>query len=77
MKKEKRKISKEPIEPVKRDRRMSLLLSEKEQRIIDRYVDKYKIANKSRWIRETVLASIYKKMDEDYPTLFDEHEMRR
>ena len=56
---------------------MTCLLSEEEERIIDRYLTKYKITNKSRWFRETVLSVIHKSMDEDYPTLFEEHDMRR
>lgn len=73
-----RKIAKKRIvdEP-KRHLRMVCLLSEEEQRIIDRYLEKYRITNKSRWFRETILMFIYKNMDEDYPTLFGEHDMRR
>ena len=65
------------VDSIKRERRMSILLSEEEQHIIDRYLDKYKITNKSRWLRETVLLFILKNMEEDYPTLFGEHDMRR
>ena len=42
-----------------------------------RYLEKYKITNKSRWLRETILMFIHKNMEEDYPTLFGEHDMRR
>jgi hypothetical protein len=38
---------------------------------------KYRISNKARWLRETVLAHIHQLMEEDYPTLFNEHDMRR
>ena len=64
-------------EYTKRERRMSILLSEDEQLIVDRYLKKYKITNKSRWLRETILMFIHKNMEEDYPTLFGEHDMRR
>ena len=64
-------------EYTKRERRMSILLSEDEQFIVDRYLEKYKITNKSRWLRETILMFIHKNMEEDYPTLFGEHDMRR
>lgn len=64
-------------EYTKRERRMSILLSEDEQLIVDRYLEKYKITNKSRWLRETILMFIHKNMEEDYPTLFGEHDMRR
>ena len=65
------------MEPLKREHRMSILLSDEEQQMIDRYLEKYKITNKSRWLRETVLLFILKNMEEDYPTLFGEHDMRR
>ena len=65
-----------PLEP-KREHRIVCLLSKEEQRIVDRYLARYKITNKSRGLRETILAFIHKNMDEDYPTLFGEHDMRR
>ncbi len=63
------------LEP--RRQRLTCLISEDEQQIVDRYLEKYKITNKSRWLRETVLMFIHKNMEEDYPTLFGEHDMRR
>ena len=51
-------------EYTKRERRMSILLSEDEQLIVDRYLEKYKITNKSRWLRETILMFIHKNMEE-------------
>ena len=45
--------------------------------VIDEYLKKYRITNKSNWMRETLLSFIYKNLDEDYPTLFGEHDMRR
>jgi hypothetical protein len=56
---------------------MVCLVSEEEMHCIDRYLSKYKITNKGRWMRETMLAFIQKNMEEDYPTLFNEHDMRR
>ena len=53
------------------------MMSEEELRIVERYLEKYKITNKSRWFRETILMFIHKNMEEDYPTLFGEHDMRR
>ena len=64
-------------EYTKRERQMSILLSEDEQLIVDRYLEKYELTNKSRWLRETILMFIHKNMEEDYPTLFGEHDMRR
>lgn len=64
------------IQPV-RHSRVVCLVSEEEMKIIDDYLRKYKITNKSNWMRKTLLTSIYKSMNADYPTLFSEHDMRR
>ena len=72
-----KKRVKVPSSVPKRRQRMVCLMSEEEVRIVDAYLKKYKISNKARWLRETVLAFIYEKMEEDYPTLFKEHDMRR
>ena len=77
MRKRSKKCLKMLAECTKRERRMSILLSDEEQLIVDRYLEKYKITNKSRWLRETILMFIHKNMEEDYPTLFGEHDMRR
>ncbi|WP_373457001.1 hypothetical protein [Parabacteroides sp. 52] len=53
------------------------MLNEEEQKAVTRYLDRYKIKNKSRWYRETIMKHILKMMEEDYPTLFNENEMRR
>lgn len=76
MKKTKNTATKPKTNPV-RHARLSCLVSEEELRIIDSYLRKYKIANKSRWMRETLLAFIHQNLDQDYPTLFNEHDMRR
>ena len=60
-----------------RTKKAEFMLTEDEYQLIDFYLRKYKITNRSRWFRETVLNYIFKNMDQDYPTLFTENEMRR
>ena len=60
-----------------RKKRMVCLMSDEELRIVDRYLEKYKITNKARWLRETILSHIHQQLESDYPTLFNEHDMRR
>ena len=62
---------------ITRKERIVAFVSDEEDRLIENYLKKYKIKNKSNWMRETLLAFIYKNLDEDYPTLFNEHDMRR
>ena len=60
-----------------RTKSATFLLSDEEYEMVQFYLRKYKITNRSRWFRETILNHILKSMDKDYPTLFEENEMRR
>lgn len=60
-----------------RSKHIGCLLSEEEARFVEGYLKKYRITNRSRWFRETILSSVMRAMEEDYPTLFNEHDMRR
>lgn len=46
---------------IRREQRLTCLMSEEELQIVDRYLEKYNITNRSRWLRETVLSFIHKK----------------
>ena len=60
-----------------RKQRMVCLMGEEVVQLVDRSLGKYQITNKARWLRETILSFIHQNMEEDYPTLFKEHDMRR
>ncbi len=60
-----------------RKHRMVCLLSDGEMQVVERYLARYRITNRGRWLRETVLSFIHRHLEEDYPTLFKEHDMRR
>lgn len=47
------------------------MLNEHEQRILDRFCEKYEVRNRSKLIRETLMRAILKKIENDQPTLFD------
>lgn len=72
-----KKRKKVPVSTPPRKQRMVCLLSEEEAHLVDQYLKKYQISNKGRWLRETVLSFIHRRMEDDYPTLFNEHDMRR
>jgi hypothetical protein len=60
-----------------RNERYSFLINSEEKQMIENYLRKYRIRNRSRWMRETLITFIIKNLDQDYPTLFNEQEMRR
>ncbi len=66
-----------PVRTKPRTKKAEFMLNDEEYELIGFYLKKYKISNRSRWFRETVMNHILKNMDQDYPTLFEENEMRR
>ncbi|MDD2474693.1 MAG: hypothetical protein PHI32_02155 [Dysgonamonadaceae bacterium] len=60
-----------------RTKRIDCLVSEEEYELINIYLKKYKITNRSRWFRQLIVGHILKTFEQDYPTLFNENEMRR
>lgn len=62
---------------LKRRHRAGFLLNDKELEAIDAYCKKYKIKNKSQFMRETVMRNVIDTFLEDYPTLFDKKDLDR
>lgn len=54
-----------------RTHRQIFTLNDEENKALNRYISKYKVKNKSKFIRETLIMTILRKMEEDHPTLFD------
>jgi len=59
-----------------RNRVVAISLNDPEFKALEKYCSKYKITNRTRFIRESLMKTILTRMSEDYPTLFDEKEMR-
>ncbi len=58
-------------EKLPRKHKIGLLLNDKEKKVLDNYCKKYKITNRSKFIRELVVSEILGQLDKDYPSLFD------
>jgi len=54
-----------------RTHRQIFTLNDEENKALNRYIAKYKVLNKSKFIRETLMLTIIRKFEEDHPTLFD------
>ncbi len=59
---------------LKRKNKMHFLFNDLELEAFEKYCRKYKIKNKSRFIRETIITEILGQFDRDYPSLFDNPE---
>jgi len=58
-------------EKLRRTNRTSILFNQREQEAINLFCEKYKIKNKSKFMREAIMTEVLKRFDEDYPTLFE------
>lgn len=56
--------------------RVSFMLNDDEYKALLGHFAKYEIENKSRWYREIIFTNVLRTREEDYPTLFNESEMR-
>jgi hypothetical protein len=61
-------------ECLKRRNRLSLLLNNREMKALGIYCNRYRIKNKSEFLRETIMKAIIKRFDEEHPTLWEESE---
>jgi hypothetical protein len=59
---------------LRRNNKISLLLNNREMKAIEVYCNRYRIKNKSEFVRATVMKAIIKRFDEEYPTLWEECE---
>lgn len=46
-------------------------VNDSEKRALDNYMKRYKITNRSHFIRQTLFKNILKRFSDDSPTLFD------
>lgn len=60
-----------PIRNTTRTHRQVFVLNDDENKVLNRYIAKYKVRNKSKLIRETLMMAIIRKMEQDHPRLFD------
>jgi hypothetical protein len=66
----KRSINKE--ERLKRKNRLSLMLNNREARALGIYCSRYRVRNKSEFLRETIMRAILKRFENEHPTLWEE-----
>ena len=59
---------------LRRNNKLSLLLNNREMKAIGIYCNRYRVKNKSEFMRATIMKAIIKRFDEEYPTLWEESE---
>ena len=59
---------------LRRTNRLSLMLNNREMRAIGVYCNRYRVKNKSEFLRETIIKAILKRFEEEHPTLWEEND---
>jgi hypothetical protein len=59
---------------LKRTNRLSLMLNNREMRALSIYCDRYRVKNKSEFLRATIITAILKRFEDEHPTLWEESE---
>jgi hypothetical protein len=58
-------------EDLLRKNQRSLMFNNKELQAIEAYCKKYRVSNKAKFMRETIITEVLKRFELDHPTLFD------
>jgi len=59
---------------LKRTNRLSLMLNNRELRALSIYCNRYRVKNKSEFLRATIMTAILKRFEDEHPTLWEESE---
>jgi hypothetical protein len=57
---------------LRREHRQIIYLNFKEKNALNMYCEKYSIESRSAFIRETIIMAVVKKLEADYPSLFEQ-----
>ena len=61
-------------EHLKRTNRYTIMFNDRELNALNSFFERYKIINRSKYMREAIITAILKKFDEDYPTFWEEEQ---
>jgi len=59
---------------LRRTNRLSLMLNNREMKALGIYCSRYRVKNKSEFLRATIIKAILKRFEEEHPTLWEENE---
>ncbi len=61
-------------EKLKRTNRLSVMLNNREMKALGIYCSRYRVKNKTEFLREAVMKAILKRFEDEHPTLWEEPE---
>lgn len=61
-------------EKLKRTNRLSVMLNNREMKALGIYCNRFRVKNKSEFMRETLMKAIVQRFEQEHPTLWEEPE---
>ncbi|MCG8700628.1 MAG: hypothetical protein MI922_21415 [Bacteroidales bacterium] len=63
-------------ESLKRKNRQAILFNEREFNAINHYCKRFRIKNKSKFMREAIISEVLKRFEDNHPSLWDDPQLR-
>jgi hypothetical protein len=63
-------------ESLKRRKRQAIMFNQREMNAINHYCNKFKVDNRSKFMREAIITEVLKKFDQNYPTLWEDAQLK-
>lgn len=60
---------------LKRVNQKSIRFNNKEMNAIDHYCERFKISNKSKFMREVIICEVLKRFESNHPTLWEDQQL--
>jgi hypothetical protein len=57
-----------------RNKKATISFNDLEHQALEKYCKKYKVRNKTKFMRETIMRAVISKFSDDYPTLWDQNQ---
>lgn len=60
---------------LRRVNRQQIMFNEHEMNAINNYCKKFKVGNKSKFMREAIITEVLRKFEDNYPTLWEDNQL--
>jgi len=61
---------------LRRELTASIRFNSRELSAINQYCKQFRVTNKAKFMRETIITEVLRKFDENYPTLWDDAQLK-
>jgi hypothetical protein len=61
-------------EKLRRTNKLSIMLNDREMKALGIYCSRFRIRNRSEFLRETIMRAIVKRFEDEHPSLWEEPE---